>query len=70
VINDLFSRLYVAASLRGGTINTMGAASRRVLKEAEKRHTTEADLERMRKAQAKRDRKAAKLQGGASCNTE
>jgi hypothetical protein len=55
---DNFRRLYVAAVVRGGEINVMSTASRRLLKAAEKRKTTEADLERMRLAQAKRDRRA------------
>jgi hypothetical protein len=38
----------------------MSKASRQLLRELEKKNTTPEDLERMRAAQAKRDRRAAR----------
>lgn len=55
---NLVSRIYGAALQRGGVINAMSKASRRLLKRDASKQTTEADLEALRAAQAKRDRRA------------
>lgn len=64
--SPLISQLYVQALKAGGVINAMETDSRRLLKAVEEKKTTEADLERMRVAQAKRDRRAARNARNAS----
>jgi Arc/MetJ family transcription regulator len=57
---SIVAQIYGAALTLGGTRNAMSKASRQLLRELEKKNTTPEDLERMRAAQAKRDRRAAR----------
>jgi hypothetical protein len=65
--SPVIAGLFRAALRQGGPINAMQPASRRLLKDAAKRNTTPADLERMRAAQAKRERRAERNRRNAKC---
>lgn len=57
---DLIAQIFAAPLRAGGVIHAMTKQSRALLRAADKKHTTGADLAAMRTAQAKRERRALK----------